>query len=948
MVTVGETQARLLERHGQLRELEAAFQDASSGRGRLIVVEGAAGAGKSALIAEACQQADGLDLRVLRARSGELEREYAFGVVRQLFEPVLAATEVAERRRLLAAAAGPAEWILSPDPQAPSERGGAGFAALNGIYWLAANLAGAQPLLLVVDDAHWADSSSLRALNFLAARIADVPIALLVALRPAEPGAAVDLLDQLTQQPRAVYAQLGPLSGESVAHIVRERLPDADDELCEACHTATAGNPLYLHELLRSLVGDGALLTADAVRQASVPSLGERVVRRIARVSPKAPRLTAAMSVLGDGGRLGTAAALADVDPADAGRVAHELARIEVLAAEDPFAFVHPLVRRSVYDHLSAGERHQAHAAAAELLRAAGEPVEAVATHLAAIPPSGSSAAAATFVEAGQRALTQAAPDEAVRWLRRALEEDAPGPPPPAILAQLGLTEVALRDTAAIGDLQAAREHAEDLELRTRVAVALVEILAQAGQWESALAMVAAAEADVAGADPELVAEVAVMRALVTAFDPNHVDEFDRERDRYRSLAMGDGWAAHALAALLGAIAANRGEGVDEALRFVDRSLEGGRLLAERGAGGWATPQLLPALIVSEQYERALSVAEQVLEAGGRDGIPFAMITGVGFRGWVHALRGDLPAAEVELRTAMEVAVAAEMPMAVVTGFFILQDALLERPSLADLAALVEATELDPVFEDTWSGAMLQEVRGRLRLGGRDGGIADLRASGRTAAALRFSPALTTWRSALALALPTDEREEAMSLAAEELEQARASGMVRPQGIALRAAGMLEGGERGVELLRESVSLLEGSEARLEHARSLVELGAALRRRQRRADAREQLEAGMELARCCGAERLADRAQEELRAAGGRPRGLARSGPEALTASEARVVRLAAEGVSNSEIAQELFVSLKTVETHLSHAYRKLGLSGQGSRERLAEALDRRPSEGDG
>ena len=150
---------------------------------------------------------------------------------------------------------------------------------------------------------------------------------------------------------------------------------------------------------------------------------------------------------------------------------------------------------------------------------------------------------------------------------------------------------------------------------------------------------------------------------------------------------------------------------------------------------------------------------------------------------------------------------------------------------------------------------------------------------------------------------------------------------------------MLEGGEAGIELLRQSVSLLESSQARLEHARSLVELGAALRRRQQRAEAREHLVSGMDLAYRCGAPRLVARAADELRAAGAKPRRIPQSGTDALTASELRVGLLAVRGRSNAEIAQELFVSLKTVETHLSHAYAKLGLSGQGARKRLVETL---------
>jgi DNA-binding CsgD family transcriptional regulator len=158
--------------------------------------------------------------------------------------------------------------------------------------------------------------------------------------------------------------------------------------------------------------------------------------------------------------------------------------------------------------------------------------------------------------------------------------------------------------------------------------------------------------------------------------------------------------------------------------------------------------------------------------------------------------------------------------------------------------------------------------------------------------------------------------------------------------VALRGAGLVKGGDEGLGCLRESVVLLERSPMRLEHARSLVELGAALRRRGRRAEAREPLAAGMELAHRCGAERLLARAQEELRAAGARPQRPARTGVDALTPSEQRVARMAAEGRSNPEIAQELFVSLKTVETHLSHVYRKLALTGTGARRQLAAELE--------
>jgi ATP/maltotriose-dependent transcriptional regulator MalT len=241
---------------------------------------------------------------------------------------------------------------------------------------------------------------------------------------------------------------------------------------------------------------------------------------------------------------------------------------------------------------------------------------------------------------------------------------------------------------------------------------------------------------------------------------------------------------------------------------------------------------------------------------------------------------------------------------------------------------------------------MLREARARLRLvrGDRAGAVTDLRVAAEVYTLLRISPVRSHWRSMLALALGPDDREEALALVAEEVALAERAGLPRPLGIALRGAATLGGDEDKVERLRRSVELLEGTRARLEHARSLLALGSALRRRAHRTEAREPLATAMEIAHRCGAEATAARAAEELRAAGARPRRPVRTGFDALTASEARVARLVAGGSSNAEVAQELFVSLKTVETHLGRTYSKLGLSGRAARRLLPVALEQSSS----
>jgi DNA-binding CsgD family transcriptional regulator len=274
-------------------------------------------------------------------------------------------------------------------------------------------------------------------------------------------------------------------------------------------------------------------------------------------------------------------------------------------------------------------------------------------------------------------------------------------------------------------------------------------------------------------------------------------------------------------------------------------------------------------------------------------------------------------------------------------------DAMLERPSLDDIAEMVEAMELEPVFQTTAGGVMLLETRGRLAMarGEPQRAVEGLEVCLATSRRLKAGPSFTWCRSTLALALPPDQSERAAALAAEELELARHAGIPRGVGVALRAAGLVAGGEEGIGLLRESAATLEGSPARLEHARSLVELGAALRRQRKRGEARIHLAEGMDLAFRCGADRLVARADEELHAAGARPRRAERSGAGALTTSEMRVARLAATGRTNAEIARALYLSPKTIETHLVKSYRKLGLRGREARSQLARELAAHPTE---
>lgn len=201
------------------------------------------------------------------------------------------------------------------------------------------------------------------------------------------------------------------------------------------------------------------------------------------------------------------------------------------------------------------------------------------------------------------------------------------------------------------------------------------------------------------------------------------------------------------------------------------------------------------------------------------------------------------------------------------------------------------------------------------------------------------NPAVTPWRSDAALAIHLGgEDDRARALAHEELSLAEAFGAPRPLGVAMRVAGLLEGGVRGLELLCESVAVLSTSGAHLEHARALAELGAALRRTNRRSDARNVLLEAAEKAAACGGTAVIERTRHELHALGVRPRRLHLHGPDALTASERRVATMVADGLTNREIAQALFISVKTVEKHLGQAFAKTGVT---TRRELRDLLKR-------
>lgn len=935
--------ATLLERAHEIERLHAALDDAAEGRGRLMVVEGPAGIGKTALLGFTCAAAHD-SLVVLRARGGELEREFPHGVVRQLFESHLKAADTSRREQLLAGAARLAAPAVSPDSVVPEQRASAdpSFAVTHGLYWLTVNLADERPVLLAVDDVQWSDAGSLRYLVHLTRRLEGLPVVVAIGLRTGEPEAPEALIGDLVGDPAAEILRPQALTRTAVGEMLQAATGEpASAEFVAACLTATGGIPFLLRELIAALVNQRVKPTTEAV--ALVGDIGPRTVgrvilRRLSRLPAAASELTRAVAVLGVDAGLHTAGRLARLGESDAVAVTDILVRMDILEPGRPLRFVHPFVRAAVYESMSVTARAAAHGRAADLLADQGADVDAVATHLLQAEPRASADRVARLREAAARAIARGAAESAVTYLARALEEGGLATDQRAQLHhEVGRAFRVIDRDQAIPHLTTARDIAVDPALRAEIAYDLADIHYYTGRWEEASQLAEDALAELGGRDPEFARRIEALRSGQAFWDKRHLGEFVHKLPELRELAEVDSPAGRLIAVMLAAASAWLTAPKEEVLRFVDLGWAGGRFLAEGGAESWVLPNLFQALVLVEELDRATTLIDLAVEDARALGSEWGATMALPHRAWVQARRGDLRAAAAEAPAASE-AWAVESGLWPVAHWYCV-DPLIERPELADDARRVQTREIDPALRNLVAWSIAHECRGRIRLanGDRAGAIEDLTRCSQEPHAYG-NPNGWGWRPALALAIAPAEPDRALELATAELDSAQRVGMPRAIGVALRTLADIDHDVRAIEHYEESVSVLEESPAPLELARSLVGLGSAHRRAGRRTEAREPLRAGLDLANRCGAARLEERARTELAATGARPRRARIAGRDALTPSEHRIAQMAADGLSNREIAQALFVTRKNVENHLGRVYSKLDIR---SREELDSALRR-------
>jgi DNA-binding CsgD family transcriptional regulator len=925
-----------VERELELETVERLVADAVAGSGGAVVFEGPAGIGKSSLLV-AARTAAAAEMRVLSARGSELERELPFGIVRQLLEPVVAACDPQERNTLLGGAAALAKPVLfAADPGTGAEPS---FSALHGLYWLTVNLADAQPLLVVVDDMQWADVASLRWLIYLARRLEGVPLALVLATRPAGPGQVQELLDELLVIPEVAVLQPGGLSEQAITMLTVQLLAaEPDSGFVTACQRATGGNPFLLLELLGELRRREIAPSrenAGLASQLTSHGVGRAVRARLRRLPPGCTALARAVAVLGDPARSALAAQLAGLDDDAAARAADALAGAVIFEPGLRLAFIHPLVRSAVYSELSSQERARHHKRAARLLTGAGEATDRIAAHLLATHPGGDADTVHTLRQAANGASNRGAPDVAVTYLQRALAEPPAPELEPVLVHELGRAALRAGELGtAIEQLRQATRDLPDGRLRAEAANALGSALLLAHRPEEAMTDLTAVIDELPESEREQGLRLQTTRWAAVRGSVTVWRGLQATGQRFAVTSGTPRTTGECLQVAVAAYEIARTGTARQARELALQAFADGRLLDDPGpesGGFWTVPTVL---LLAHADDDEARVSTAVIEWAKQHGSLPAFSMAAQLRAYAWLRRGFLAEAEADAASVLE---HPGLPGFPPYGRITLVNVLLLKGKSAEAAEVFAQAAFEPAAA---GHVRYLQTRARLRTASGHSGEAleDLIACGRLEREWEIhTPAFSTWRAdAAPLLASLGRNDEARALAGEELDRCRAFGAPGPLGASLRTLGLMEPGISGIRLLEHAVACLRRSPARLEHALALLELGAATRRAGRRADAREPLREALELARACGADAVTVRAHDELIAAGARPRRDPTQSRSNLTPSELRVARMAAEGMTNREIAQALFLTENTIETHLRSVFRKLQLR---SRSQLARAL---------
>ncbi|MCT9075813.1 ATP-binding protein [Streptomyces fulvoviolaceus] len=942
--TLFERESELAAVDEALGELTGLRTDGAEPHGRphgaLLAFAGRAGIGKTTLLAEVRRRAAARGCTVLSARGGDQEQRVAFHVARQLLQPQFAGAAEVDLRSSLGSwygIVGPALGLCAPTDGSPPDPQG----LRDGLDWVLTHLAVLRaPMVLVLDDAHWADPESLGWLAAFAPRAEELPMLVVVAYRPDELPDHAESFRGLPGRAGGRPLDLEPLSAVAVAGLVRETLgAHADDAFCRECWAVTAGNPFEAVELTVKVRDRGVAPTeaaAHLLRDLGAAVKGSGLVTRLERLGTSTVRFAWACAVLGTEIHPLLAAAVAGLGHEEAADAADALRGARILTGVESLEFVHPLIATAVYRAIPAGVRVALHGQAAWCVVNDGRGPAAAARHLLETHPDGDPWVVQQLRAAAVETLRAGAPDSARSYLARALREPPPSEDRAAVLYELGSASLLTEPATTVNHLRAALEEPiADAELRHHVVYRLSQVLAHSDRLAEASDTLAR-EIRVTG-DARVKLRMVAEQFMWDAFRADEPDHPSRSRrlTRLADRLSGRDLTERYIIGLRAWDAVLRGEPAHIALHHAERALAGGL--------GWAEPDRgfeVPVLVaLAFTYADRPGRTEELFAAGIADferqgwrgahlSFAYTLLAYVRFR------RGRLAEAEDFVRAGLRLAerVGPGTP-AHWYAVGILIEVLLARGRVTEAAQIGD----DYSFEAPFPAAVVfpdaQTVHGELLLarGRPKDAAAELAAAGRRLDPRGMrNPAWCPWQLHLARAESHDAPERAVATALEAVARARQFGAPSAVGQALRLAAEVSSGSARVKLLEESVVHLERSPAAYELASALVALGTELRRTGRPAEAAEHLYRGLDAAVQCGADGLVEATRDELAAAGLRPRRLHSTETDTLTARERTAANLTVQGRTEAEIAKELRIDEPTAVRLLSGVYRKVGTDRTG------------------
>ncbi|MCF3131913.1 AAA family ATPase [Streptomyces olivochromogenes] len=879
--------------------------------GNKVLVRGDRGFGKTALLRAFAEGAADRGVRVLRAAGDPADRE--FDLIRRMFASWDGSSVLTDAEELVRAE----ERLCS---------------------------SGEGPAVLVIDDLHLGDSASLRRLGRLLLRPPGSRPAVIAALVPnagAAPGREVigELLPRFDHQ-----LTLPPFGADEVRFMAaRELGTDPEPAFVRACWEATAGIPSVVQGVLGSVRASGIApdgFTAARIAEHVPRELGRAVLADIATHGEEARSTVLAVAVLSDQPTLPLLARVTALDESAVEDAVHTLDRLGILV-HTPHGprFPAPALATAVANEVPPSTRRELHTRAARFLLDTGAPWDSLTPHLLH-GCQGEQWVTDALLRAAEEVKGHDS-DSSIACLRRALREPLQDDVRASILVSLGEAELERCARTAVRSLRCSLQLRLPPQAHARAARSLAATLFALNRWPEGIEVLRDTIDHLRPLDPDhaLRAEVDLLYAQIMqgSFE---TPVLDRLQELSTSPAPG-GASEQALEALLALREIMTGGTARLAVAHAQRALAHG--VTPRDDQSYVYTSAVLALAVAGRPEVALSRVEASMERQRGKGSGLA-------RGYVHTLRagahyrlGNVDDCLRDARAAGEALRSVGAHTQANHGVAMAADALVKQGHADEADQLLEQKGLNGALSPLWANDFTTLVRGRVRRaqGRLRQALADFLDSGeRSCARDMGSPAILPWRSEAALTHALlDEHEQARRLADEELRLARAWGVPETIGSALRAAGVIAGGDEGTRLLGEAVALLETTNCRHAYAQALLDCGMSLVRQGAPDAARTHLQQALKVAQRCGATAIVREAEEELLDSGYRPAPQGAKGAQgaaALTQAERRVALLAAQGRTNRAIAEELFVELRTVELHLSRTYRKLGITGRAG---LADAL---------